>query len=288
LRADYVHREGADFYSSRIDMTTGQIEIPGGLVDLELIGNNDDIFERTYDGLHVAGQYRVGNRWQIGGTYTLSELTGNLEGEELEAGVRSGSAERYPEYHDNSWAYPVGNLGGDQRHKLRTWAIWDAISTRHHNLSLSLLANFWTGTHYSAAQTIDTSAYVTNPGYLVPDTTPVYYFTDRGAFTTDDITRFDFGLNYSFFINAFGGQVELYIQPEVINIFNSQGVVDLNNGDVLVAGNDPSGTLQEFNPFTTTPVRGTHWDFGPNFGQPVDEESYQAPREYRFSVGVRF
>jgi hypothetical protein len=289
VRLDYVHREGADFYSSRIDTTTGQVEIPGGqYADLELIGSNDSDFERTYDGIHVAGQYRFGDRWQIGGTYTWSELTGNLVGETGNSGPVSGGVERYPEYHENSWAFPVGNLLADQRHKFKAWVIWDAIATNHHNLSLSVLANYSSGTHYSAVQNVDTGPYVTNPGYLNPDTAIPYYFSRRGAFTTDDITSLDFALNYSFFLNLFGGQLDLYIQPEVLNILNADGVIGINAADVIVAGNDPTGQLVEFNPFEEAPVRGTHWDLGEDFGQPIDEESYQLPRTYRFSVGIRF
>jgi hypothetical protein len=140
---------------------------------VELIGNNDSEFERTYDGLHFAAQYRVGDSWQIGGTYTWSELTGNLNGE-------------------NSGSGPIQ------------------------------------------------------------------------------------------------GKVELYLQPEVINIFNADGVVEVNGADITVAGSDPTGQLQDFNPFTETPVQGTHWDFGENFGEPIDEHSFQVPRTFRFSGGVRF
>ena len=42
----------------------------------------------------------------------------------------------------------------------------------------------------------------------------------EGAFETDDITRTDLGLNYSFRWNAFGKSMEIFIQPEVINLFN--------------------------------------------------------------------
>ncbi|HXG87017.1 MAG TPA: hypothetical protein VNJ02_01680 [Vicinamibacterales bacterium] len=38
----------------------------------------------------------------------------------------------------------------------------------------------------------------------------------------------------------------------------------------------------------TAPVQGTHWDFGPEYGRPTGTGDYQAPREFSFSVGVRF
>ena len=43
-----------------------------------------------------------------------------------------------------------------------------------------------------------------------------------------------------------------------------------------------------FNPFTTTPVQGTTWDFGPTFGQATSRFAYTTPRSLRLSFGVRF
>ena len=149
-------------------------------------------------------------------------------------------------------------------------------------------AGSMSGTHYSAVQNVDTGPYVSDPGYLNPDTSTPYYFSERGAYTTDAISRLDFALNYSFFITIGGGQLEIFLQPEVLNVLNADGVIGVNAADVIVAGNDPSGELIEFNPFEETPVQGTHWDLGEDFGQPIDEDSYQLGRTYRFSVGIRF
>ncbi len=46
--------------------------------------------------------------------------------------------------------------------------------------------------------------------------------------------------------------------------------------------------FQPFNPFTTTPVQGTHWDYGDRFGEAIAADAYTVPRTFRFSVGVRF
>jgi hypothetical protein len=63
-----------------------------------------------------------------------------------------------------------------------------------------------------------------------------------------------------------------------------------NNGggsDVRVI-NTAIQVLQTFNPFTDTPVEGTHWRRGPLFGQPTNRFAYTTPRTFRFNVGVRF
>ncbi len=110
-----------------------------------------------------------------------------------------------------------------------------------------------------------------------------YFFSDRGAYRTDNVSRTDLAINYSFFLNLFGGQLEMFIQPEVINIFNEDGVVAPNN---TVIG--PRQGMEAFNPFTTTPVQGVNWDLGDNFGNADIAADYQQPRTVRFSVGLRF
>jgi hypothetical protein len=56
---------------------------------------------------------------------------------------------------------------------------------------------------------------------------------------------------------------------------------------VLTASNAPT-RFQRFDPFAATPVQGTNWDFGPNFGKAINRFAYQMPRTLRFAVGVRF
>ena len=47
-------------------------------------------------------------------------------------------------------------------------------------------------------------------------------------------------------------------------------------------------TAAAFNPFTTQPVEGVHWQKGTNFGKSTNELELQQPRTFRLSVGVRF
>ncbi len=124
--------------------------------------------------------------------------------------------------------------------------------------------------------------WIDNPGYLTPPTWGGYWFTNRDAFRTDNIHRSDLALNISFFI---GSSVEIFIQPEVLNLFNEQGVVDVNT-QTFSWRNDRS--LELFDPFTDVPVEGVNWYTGENFGQPENEGDYQVPRIFRVSVGVRF
>jgi len=297
IRADVVYREYGDFYSNRTDLSTGTVDTASGPVDLTLIGNyGDQVLERDYLGLHVQGRYRVNDRLTLSGNYTLSKAEGNFEGENGPSGPLFTSPNSYPEYFQDSWAFPVGNLDSDQRHKVRLWAIYDLIDTEHNSLSVSLLQNFFSGQHYSLTGNVDAQDYVIDPGYATPPSgsgIPDYFFSDKGEFTYDDITRTDLALNYSFLWNAFGRQVEVFVQPEVLNLFNEQGLV---NFDTRIRSADNSNTstacngapCQPFNPFTETPVEGVNWAKRSTFGQPLTETDYQVPRTFRFSVGFRF
>ena len=98
----------------------------------------------------------------------------------------------------------------------------------------------------------------------------------------DLFTRTDLSINYK--IHLLRG-VDFFIQPELLNVFNRQGV---QSYDEEVLTNTDTTTLKAFNPFTETPVEGVHYALGPNFGQPNSEGDFQTPRTFRISMGLRF
>jgi hypothetical protein len=120
-------------------------------------------------------------------------------------------------------------------------------------------------------------------GYVNAPPRVDYWFYDRDEFLTDEIHTTDVALNYGFAWNLFGQEIEIFVQPEVLNIFNNDAAVFVDS-TIL----DGRNGLAAFNPFTETPVEGVHYAKGPNFGKPVREADLQAPRTFRFSVGFRF
>lgn len=311
VRADYVHRDYLDFYSSRIDLSTGTVITPDGEeADLAVLENSSSNLERVYDGLHTQLQYRFSDRFNLGGVYTLSRLQGNVEGETTNNGPVPASAFEYPEYKEARWNSPDGDLSIDQRHRARIWAIYDIFRTSHHNLSVSLLQNYASGTPYGSEGAVASRNFVNIPEYAIPPSSVTYWFTDRDAFRTQDITATDLGLNYAFQWQAFGKGLEVYIQPEVLNIFNEDAALLVNRtvydrttgcpspgtnpncrqdpSKPFHPQNNPVKEFQPFNPFTETPVEGVHWQKGPNFGQGTVPNDFQQPRTFRFSVGFRF
>lgn len=287
-RVDGVYREFGDFIASRTDLTTGQVEDSLGYVyDMTWVVNND-MLERKYVAGTLQANYRLLDSLNVGGNYTWSHTYGNVTGETSGSGpVRSGIG-AYPEYWEESWAYPSGNLGQDQRHRLRVYATYDLPLPKVLGaLSVSPMWMYDSGLPYGAAGSVASYPYVTNPGYASRPTSVSYNYTAMDAFRTDNISRLDLALNYSYFI----GPVEIFAQPQVTNILNEDGVTapDITIETVLTRKNDYVG----FNPFTTTPVlgarkTGANWGYGPNFGKPTAPASYQTPRTFRVGFGVRF
>jgi outer membrane receptor protein involved in Fe transport len=287
VRADWVYRDYGDFYaSSTVPNRSATDDLTGITVDVAEIMNYDDGLERKYNALMARFDYRIGSRWNLGANYTWSETKGNHIGEWSWSGAASTGILDYEEYQDPSWNLPIGLLSTDQTHKFNAYVSWDAISSNHHNLNISLMQSFLSGTPYEASQLIDTTPYGPDPfelGYSNYPPDMNYFFTGRGAFRTDNVSRTDLAVNYSFFINIGGGQLEVFIQPEVINIFNESAVVAVNP-----SVNGPRQGMEAFDPFTETPVEGVNWEYGSSFGEPQGAADYQLPRTFRLSFGLRF
>ncbi len=115
-----------------------------------------------------------------------------------------------------------------------------------------------------------------------------YWFTGRDAFRTESMFRTDLSINYGY---RLGGKTELFGQVQVLNLFNQFQLFNLGsnaiNTTVLTAVDD-SDRFETFNPFTTRPVQGVHWDYDERFGEPTGAAAYTLPRTFQFAMGIRF
>ena len=300
VRLDGIYRTWTDFYYSRRDTTTGTVTDPAGIErDLTIDGNSSEP-ERQYAALNAQATWRFGTRLSLNGSYTLSRTSGTFDGETLNNGpitagpIAAGSATNgragwgtYPEYVEASWNRPEGDLGTDQRHRARIWAVYHVpLAERWGALSVSAIEQMNSGSPYFAAGPVNPTPYVSVPSYRTPPTQVAYFFTDRDAFRTDTVFRTDLAVNYSFKLR---GTAELFFQTQVWNLFNGDAIADVNNVDITTRTRDGGAThLAGFNPFVDTPVQGTHWEPGPNFGSARNKNAYQLPRQLRLSFGVRF
>jgi hypothetical protein len=293
-RADLILRNWDDFYVSFVDKSTGRVSDEFGTTyDQAIVRNDSDIYDREYTAVQTQFSYRIFQGLNIGGTYTWSRLVGNVIGEDSGSGPVVGVSTERPEYRQESWNYPTGYLPGDVRNRAKVWVSFDQ-PTPFGDFNISLLQNFDSGNRTSVDGTIDPSPFK-DEGYVEEPTGISYFFGGRGSLKTDNIFRTDLAINYK--VALFRG-FELFVQPEVINIFNAQGVEAF---DEEVLTNSDEDYLKPFNPFTETPIEcpqgapaatcesmGAHWQKGPNFGKPDSESDYQQSRTFRFSVGLRF
>jgi hypothetical protein len=325
VRADFIYRHFQDFYIQRTDTSTGRTSdtrpfappsVAGRQYDLSVIENDESgDMKRRYAGLSLQGTYRFAPGTQVGANYTLSRLWGNVDGENINSGPITDLRFQYPEYRQASWNFPDGDLSSDQRHRARLWFAYDVPKTT--GLSLNVLQLIESGVPYGASNQnaaqfngANPAAFVTNPGYLNPPsaTQIQYFYTTRDAFRTEGHQRTDLAINYDYRLGVGGGRaLDLFIQGQIINIWNQFDLCGCGAGVFLNGGNvqnvfigtgirnaiapgtpAPATPFQAFDPFTTTPILGTHWDYATDFGKAVSRFAYTTPRMFRLTFGVRF
>ena len=199
--AGIVHRQFADFYAERTDLSTGQVSDEFGQESDRTLVENTNAVSRRYNALIVRFDGHAGSRVTFGGNYTLSELRGNIDGETVGVGPVANGVLSYPEFSDSSWSRPQGDLSADQRHRVRFWGTLVMPISSADVVSVSVFEQAESGTPYGAAAAIslwdlEGNPYVNNPGYLIPPDTATYYFTARDAFRTAAMYRTDLAVNY--------------------------------------------------------------------------------------------
>ncbi len=312
IRTDLVYRNYNDFYADRIDRSTGQVRDQfGRAYDLALI-ENTNLLEREYLGLSTQGTYRFGTTADIGATYTISRTWGNVDGENTGSGpIRANQVSgvlAYPEYKQERWNFPTGDLAGDQRHRARLWVNYRMPWVQ--GLTLSLLQSLTSGVPYGTGNftnaatpsALDVRPFVTNPGYATPPpgSDMGYFYIPRDQFRLEGERRTDFSAMYQRRVYK---NLELFGQMQLLNVFDQFQLCGCGATTVFANGGafnsqtvnqailtpvTNAAQYRSFNPFTETPVEGVNWAYGPTFGQAQNRFAYTTPRTVRFTFGVRF
>ena len=285
LRVDGIYRTFGNFYANRRDMSTGRTTDGSGRQYDLLIVTNTDNATRAYKGLNAQLSVAFTPRLRTSAAYTLSWGRGNYDGETASIGPDAAAYTDYPEYREPRWNSPYGWLAIDQRHKLRVTASWDLpLAPSVGRFTLGAVQRLDSGRPWSAVGNINPASYVANPGYLTPPTSVAYYFSARGAYRTDTIASTDLSLNWTRRLPR-TKKVQAFCRLFLANAFNRAGIVNVARS--VLTRND-STAYQPFNPFKDQPASGVHYGFGASFGKPTAPGDYQPPREFTFSVGLRF
>lgn len=281
LKVNYINREFDDFY---VGLTNLDIGRTASGADLEVLTNDpDNFYTREYDSVQLQGQWKFTDNFFVGGNWTWAQLTGNITGETGGSGsITSTSLGRYPEFNNYPNREPIGYILGDIRNTGNIWLSYD-LKTSAGDINFSLLQRYKSGEHYSATGTVSVNEAYGFPsradsGYASPPRTNTYFFSPRGGFETEEDIRTDLGVNYTINWKRF----EFFVEVEVINVLNSDNIVDSANVDQTVLVQQP------FNVYTETPVEGVNYSLGDSFGEATDRDAYQVPRTFRFDLGIRF
>ena len=287
-RIDLIYRDFDNLFTDQVRPGLTVADPTGRRFDLATVVNTNDL-DRRYRALQSQVQYQISDRLALGGNYTLSKSYGNFNAESVASGPVQDDFLSYVEYKQERWNTPTGDLAIDQRHKLRVWASYDWRLSRGQQLSVGVLERVSSGQPYSASGSVDSRPYVANPGYLTaPATVTYYYGGGRGLFRTETVSATDLSLNFTVPASVLKtGQ--FFVRVVIDNLFNQSAQVASGNQTVFSASNqNPSRTMQAFNPFATTPVEGVNYQPGPDFGRALAASDYQSARSVLFSLGFRY
>ena len=240
---------------------------------------NDPRNQREYEGISLQANYRPGQRWNIGGSYTFSETTGNYEGEGENTPAGGGDLGAFERSRPLAGVAPFGFLDEDLRHRIRAFGSYRWDIGRAGALALSGIWSRQSGNRYSLAATVP---FANDPAYLT-DTANSYshFFDGRGNNRFRNFERVDLAVRYDVPIfNKLG----LWVKTTVINAFNNDELLSFETDGSAALTN---GILQ-FQPNGNCGINDAPSTSCTGFGQITDEDQYQRPREYFFTVGLRF
>jgi outer membrane receptor protein involved in Fe transport len=280
----YTWRKYTNFVQDFITLQGGASDVVLNGVDLGLFDNrvfqNTNLPTRRYDGLQLQTGYRLTDRWNFTGNYTLQlKNDGNYEGENSNQPALTSSVGQYPEVFPANRSFPDGHLAIFQRHKVRAWTTYDLGLGRAGNVNIGVLWRYDSGLTDSLVGNLVALTPIQlglAAGYhsLGPSSTQTIYFGPRGSVQFPGAHVFDVALTYNIPLYK---SLKPYVKFDVRNAFNNLSVIRF---DDTVQG-DPHSPLDSFG-LPTGYIRGSR------FGQATTSADFVVPRTYAFALGFRF
>jgi hypothetical protein len=261
-------------------------------VDATLWGNASQA-TRQYESVALTFDYRPSAKWNIGGNYTLSDTTGNYEGEGRNTPGSGSAIGNFVDSRPDAAAVPDGYLDEHIGNRARIWGNYRFDFGRAGNLSLGAIGTYQDGRTWSTTASVP---YIDNPNYESDSGTFTWFFDGRGNNRFNSWYAFDLSANYNVKIWK---KLDTFIQVQVLNVFDADelvaydtdGSAALINGDPVPASIVGTAGEADIDGNGDGIIDGTGtWTFnqGASFGTARDEDDYQTPRRFRFSVGFRW
>lgn len=225
--------------------------------------------KRKYEAMTVTFDFQPGQRWEIGGNYTLSYLKGNYEGENLNQPAVGSIIGDFPLSWDMEHGAPYGYLSADARHRLRVWGNYRFDFKRFGTLTLGGIFFFRSGYPWSKGGNVN---YIDRPEYNNERGDSYFYYTNgRGTERDPASYQFDLTSRYQFSIPGLR-KLNTFAKLDIQNFFNHKRLIaPITGGTVAPDGNGG---------YVFVPAV--------NIGDPASAASYQTPRSFWLTIGVNY
>ena len=290
----YINRSTRNFVEDFVTIDGGKTDVMVGGVDYgtfdNIFYNNTNAEQRDYQAIAFQSRSRIVKNLHVDVNYTyMIKYFGNYEGENTSQPAITSLFGNYPEIYVADRNFPVGNLAGFQRHKLRLLSDYE-LPTSIGLWGFGLIYSFDSGVPYSLVAPgfpVSDVQLSHDPGYANPPQTAPLYFGELGSQTFPSQSRFDLALNYEFPI---GKVVSLWVKGQVLNVFNTRYLTGFNTA--IIPCSDSSNQSQKDAGCTnfTKDANGLPTTFvpGPAFGTARSAADYQVARTFTLSAGIRF
>jgi len=254
---------------------------------------NDSRAKRRYQALTALWDYRPSARWQFGGNYTFAKTKGNYEGE---GGNTPASGSIFGDYEkslDIAAAAPDGYTDDDIRHRFIATGAYNMTMRSAGALSVGSVFSYRSGLPFSL---IGAVPYGHTDGYLADDVNQYnYYFGPNGEATNHarGTQRFDgywsLDLAGRYQTPSILG-VHPFFKASVLNVTNNHALIKYQTSGRAVFETDANGNSQVAH---WAPRGNCGLDDKPSttctlFGHIRNQNDYQLPRTFQFSLGVQF
>ncbi|HEX4959566.1 MAG TPA: TonB-dependent receptor [Thermoanaerobaculia bacterium] len=260
--------------------TVFQNGAPVAEVDSIMWANNPQA-HRTYNALTGSWNIRPPNKpWSLGGNYTYSKTRGNYEGEGQNTPSSGSPLGDYIKAVNPAAIAPDGFTNDDIRNRANVFGTYRLGLQRFGDLTFGSVFLYQSGLPFSLTAQVP---YGSVPTYLGASGTYTYFFGERGSHRFDDIWALDVSTRYDLPLHS---RLAVFLKGGVTNISNNHAVASFQTtGDAVFDANG--------NPIAWQPSGNCGLGDKPSkdctgFGRIRNDQDYQRPRTFLFSVGLDF
>jgi hypothetical protein len=219
----------------------------------------------------------------------MFKYEGNYEGENPNQPAITSTFGDYPEIYVPARNFPTGRLSGYQADRVRFITDY-TLPTSFGNFGFGLVYRYDSGSPYSITRgnfPVSDIQLANDPGYAQPPQTQTIYFGARGSQLFPSQSRFDFAFNYD--IPLFK-VLSPWVKATVFNVFNTHYMTSFSTSIVPCTNSSSASQIAAGCTSFTLDANGLPINYGKSasFGKATGAGSFQTPRTFLLSTGIRF